>query len=226
MRSGHTEAAVDLCRIAGLPPVAAICELANDDGTVMRGPQITAFAERHRLKCISVAELISYRQAREKLVEQVATFPVTTQWGPFAGYAYTTPYDPVQHVALVHGAIGDGKRVPVRLHRAHVLDDIFSGGQEIDRAMRRLVKEGRGVFVYLRDGTAGVPATNLNEQSQEVGEATHSELYRTTQWREVGLGAQILRDLGVTSIVNLSSTSRSYIGLAGFGIEIAGQEKL
>src|ERR687894_690148 len=108
MRSGHTEAAVDLCRLAGLPAVGVICELANDDGTIMKGPQILAFAEKHSLRRISVADLIAYRQAREKLVERIATFPVETQWGSFTGYAYSTPLDSVQHMALVHGRIGDG----------------------------------------------------------------------------------------------------------------------
>ena len=103
MRSGHTEAAVDLCKLAGLPPVAVICELANDDGTVMVGPQVEAFAEKHRIKRISVADLIAYRQAREKLVERVACFPIQTPIGELQGYAYRTPFDPVLHFAFVHG---------------------------------------------------------------------------------------------------------------------------
>ena len=109
MRSGHTEAAVDLCKLANLPPVGVICELANDDGTVMRGDQIKAFGETHNIKRISVADLIAYRQAREKLVERVATFPVKTEIGELTGYAYVTQFDPVHHFAFVHGKIGDGK---------------------------------------------------------------------------------------------------------------------
>src|SRR6202789_183832 len=105
MRSGHTEAAVDLCRLAGLPQVAAICELANDDGTVMVGPQVEAFADKHKIKRISVADLFAYRQAPEKLVERVASFPVMTPIGELQGYAYRTPFDPVLHFAFVHGAI-------------------------------------------------------------------------------------------------------------------------
>ena len=127
MRSGHTEAAVDLCRLAGLPPVGAICELANDDGTVMKGAEIDAFARQHGLQRISVADLIAYRQAREKLVERIATFPVATEWGPFTGYAYATPFDAVQHVAFVYGRIGDGAGVPARLHRENVVADLFEG---------------------------------------------------------------------------------------------------
>ena len=108
MRSGHTEAAVDLCRLAALPPVGVICELANDDGTVMAGPQIDAFAQKHGIKKISVADLIAYRQSREKLVERVSTFPVKTVIGEVTGYAYQTRFDPVQHFAFVHGRVGDG----------------------------------------------------------------------------------------------------------------------
>ena len=221
MRSGHTEAAVDLCRLADLPPVGVICELANDDGTVMKGAQIEAFAQTHGLKRISVADLIAYRQAREKLVERVGTFPVTTEWGDFTGYAYATPFDSVQHVALVHGRIGDGADIPVRLHRANIVADLFEGGRTIAAVMQRFAKEGRGVLVYLRDGTAGVPTTSFMES-----EATASEALRTTQWREIGLGAQILRDLGVVSIRNIATSSRSYVGLSGFGIQLLGDEPL
>ncbi len=221
MRSGHTEAAVDLCKLANLPPVGVICELANDDGTVMKGEQIDAFAEKHSLKRISVADLIAYRQAREKLVERIATFPVETQWGSFTGYAYSTPFDSVQHMALVYGRIGEGANIPVRLHRANALTDVFEGGKVVGAAMRRFVKEGKGVLVYLRDGTAGVPMTLFPES-----EATASEAMRSSQWREVGLGAQILRDLGVASIRNLSSSNHSYVGLSGFGIDLLAAEPL
>ena len=219
MRSGHTEAAVDLCQLAGLPPVGVICELANDDGTVMRGDQIVAFAGQHKLKRISVADLISYRQAREKLVERVATFPVRTEFGELTGYAYVTPFDPVQHFAFVLGGIGDGREVPTRLHRAHVVEDVFGGGRAIQSALAHCKQAGRGVIVYLRDGTAGVPL-------QTVDRDASSEAQRQLQWREVGLGAQILRDLGVSSIVNLSSSQRSYVGIGGFGIEIVRNEPL
>ena len=219
MRSGHTEAAVDLCKLAGLPPVGVICELANDDGTVMKGPQIDAFAEKHDLKRISVADLIAYRQAREKLVERIATFPVETEWGTFTGYAYSTPFDSVQHMALVHGRIGDGTNIPVRLHRANALTDVFEGGKTIAACLQRFAKEGRGVLVYLRDGTAGVPTTSFSED-----ETTASEAVRSSQWREIGLGAQILKDLGVASIRNLATSTRSYVGLSGFGIELLGEE--
>jgi 3,4-dihydroxy 2-butanone 4-phosphate synthase / GTP cyclohydrolase II len=219
MRSGHTEAAVDLCKLAGLPPVAVICELANDDGTVMVGPQIEAFAEKHKIKRISVADLIAYRQAREKLVERVACFPIKTPFGELRGYAYRTPFDPVLHFAFVHGEIGDGRNVPARLHRADILSDIFGSGP-IPKVLNRFKAEGRGALVYLREGTAGVPA-NLSG-----AHATVSDDARATQWREIGLGAQILRDLGVTSIRLRTDNPRTYVGLSGFGIEISAVEPI
>ncbi|NNM74859.1 3,4-dihydroxy-2-butanone-4-phosphate synthase [Enterovirga aerilata] len=217
MRSGHTEAAVDLCRLAGLPEVGVICELANDDGTVMKGEQIAAFAERHGLKRISVADLIAYRQAREKLVERLGTFPVKTEYGQLTGYAYATPFDQVQHYAFVLGRVGDGRNILARLHRANVLTDVLGGGQTIRASLERFAQEGRGVLVYLRDGTAGVPLTSFSEEED-------SDSKRIRLWREIGVGAQILRDLGVTSIRNLATGSRSYVGLSGFGIEIVSSE--
>jgi 3,4-dihydroxy 2-butanone 4-phosphate synthase/GTP cyclohydrolase II len=221
MRSGHTEAAVDLCKLAGLPPVAVICELANDDGTVKRGPQIEGFAEAHGLKRISVADLIAHRQAREKLVERVATFQVMTEIGELTGHTYVTPFDPVHHFAFVHGGVGDGRNVLARFHRANVVADIFGGARTLNAALRRFAAEGRGVLVYLRDGSAGVPVNVADD-----GPGAQSEAQRSRQWREVGLGAQILKDLGVSSIRNLASSSRSYVGLAGFGIEIVATENL
>ena len=217
MRSGHTEAAIDLCNLTGLPPVAVICELANDDGTVMVGPQIAAFSDKHKLKRISVAELIAYRQAREKLVERVSTHKVKSPIGELTCYAYRTRFDPVLHFAFVHGSLGDGRDVPVRLHRADILNDIF-GGSSIERCLKRFKEDGRGVLVYLRDGAAGVP---LNVAGSESTEDT-----RQTLWREVGLGAQILRDLGVTSIRLRSDSPRKYVGLGGFGVEIAAVEPI
>ncbi|WP_298354105.1 3,4-dihydroxy-2-butanone-4-phosphate synthase [Rhodoblastus sp.] len=218
MRSGHTEAAVDLCNLAGVPPVGVICELANDDGTVMVGPQIAAFAEKHNLRQISVADLIAYRQAREKLVERVATFPVETRHGRFTGYAFVTPFDSVQHFALVAGEIGDGQDVPARLHRAEILSDVFGGGGAIHSALESFARHGRGVLVYLRDGAAGVPANLVGQQ--ESG----AETERARNWLDIGVGAQILRDLGVSSIRLRTKAPRKYVGLSGFGIEITGTE--
>src|SRR5947209_19962925 len=221
MRSGHTEACVDLCRLAGLPPVGVLAELMNDDGTVMRGPAVTAFAERHHLKQISIADLIAYRQARDKLVRRIGEFPVQSEIGTLAGYAYVTPFDAIQHMAFVYGRIGDGKNVLARLHRADIIRDVFGGARPIESSLQRLKQEGRGVIVFLRDGAAGVP-THAIPQAGSTG----SEVAPSRQWREVGLGAQIRKDLGITSIRLLTSAKFTYVGLAGFGIEIVSTETI
>ncbi|MBM3527089.1 MAG: 3,4-dihydroxy-2-butanone-4-phosphate synthase [Alphaproteobacteria bacterium] len=218
MRSGHTEACVDLCRLAGLPAVGVLSELMNDDGTVMRGPAVAAFAEKHKLRQISIADLIAYRQAREKLVKRIGEFPVKSEIGTLAGYAYVTPFDAVQHMAFVYGKIGDGRDILARLHRADIIRDVFGGAHPVKAALQRIKQEERGVIVFLRDGTAGVP-------THAIPTAEHSsEAARTRQWREVGLGAQILKDLGISSIRLLTSARFTYVGLAGFGIEIADTE--
>jgi 3,4-dihydroxy 2-butanone 4-phosphate synthase/GTP cyclohydrolase II len=221
MRSGHTEACIDLCRLAGLPPVGVLAELMNDDGTVMRGPVVTAFAERHKLKQISIADLIAYRQTRDKLVKRIGEFPVESKIGTLQGYAYVTPFDAIQHMAFVYGRIGDGKEVLARLHRADIIRDVFGGGgvNPVQASLEQFKKAGRGVLIFLRDGAAGVP-THAIPQSSSTG----SEVARSRQWREVGLGAQILKDLGVTSIRLLTSRKLTYVGLAGFGIEIVSTE--
>jgi 3,4-dihydroxy 2-butanone 4-phosphate synthase/GTP cyclohydrolase II len=221
MRSGHTEACVDLCRLAGVPTVGVLAELMNDDGSVMRGAAVLAFAERHQLNIISIADLIGYRQLRDKLVERVAEFPVHSAIGRLTGYAFVTPFDEVHHMAFVCGRIGDGRGVLARLHRADVIGDVFGSAKPIHVALRRFKQDGRGVIVYLRDGSAGVPTTAIPQDG-----ATQSEVARNRQWREIGLGAQILKDLGISSIRLLSSTQRTYVGLAGFGIEILSTEAL
>jgi 3,4-dihydroxy 2-butanone 4-phosphate synthase/GTP cyclohydrolase II len=221
MRSGHTEACVDLCRLAGLPPVGVLAELMNDDGTVMRGPAVSAFAEKHRLKRISIADLIAYRQARDKLVKRIGEFPVESEIGTLQGYAYVTPFDAIQHMAFVYGRIGDGEGVLARLHRADVIRDVFGGANLIHVSLRHFKKEGRGVIVFLRDGAAGVPTQAIPQAG-----ATSSEEARSRQWREVGLGAQILKDLGISSIRLLTGRKLTYVGLGGFGIEILSTEPL
>jgi 3,4-dihydroxy 2-butanone 4-phosphate synthase/GTP cyclohydrolase II len=221
MRSGHTEACVDLCRLAGLPPIGVLAELMNDDGTVMRGPAVTAFAERHKLKQISIADLIAYRQARDKLVKRIGEFPVQSKIGTLTGYAFVTPFDAIQHMAFVYGRIGDGRNMLARLHRADLIRDVFGGGTSIHASLERFEQEGRGVIVFLRDGAAGVP-THAIPQAGSTG----SEVARSRQWREVGLGAQILKDLGITSIRLLTSAKLTYVGLGGFGIEIVSTERV
>src|SRR5579885_3442987 len=219
MRSGHTEAAVDLCLLAGLPPVGVICELTNDDGTVMAGAQIEAFAKKHGLKRTSVADLIAFRQAREKIVERMRTFEVIGTSGPLTAHAYVTPFDSVQHYAFVYGDVGDGRDVPARLHRVDVVADVIAGGESIHKTLAGFKKEGRGVLIFLREGTAGVPA-------EAPGAERESESRRSREWREIGLGAQILRDLGISSIRLRTGRPMTYVGLSGFGIEIASMEGL
>jgi 3,4-dihydroxy 2-butanone 4-phosphate synthase / GTP cyclohydrolase II len=220
MRSGHTEAAVDLCRLAGLPPVGVICELTNDDGAVMGGPQIEAFAIKHGLKRIPVADLIAHRQAREKIVERVRCFQVMGTSGPLTGYAYVTPFDPVQHFAFVQGEIGDGRNIPARLHRMEIIADVIAGGDSIRKTFASFKENGRGVFIFLRDGTAGVPIQAAGVEKPETGTK------RSKEWRDIGLGAQILRDLGISSIRLRTGAPMTYVGLSGFGIEISSTEGL
>ncbi|MEE9313545.1 MAG: 3,4-dihydroxy-2-butanone-4-phosphate synthase [Rhizobiaceae bacterium] len=235
MRSGHTEAAVDLCNLAGLPPIGVISELVNDDGTVMRGPQINAFAKEKGLKTVTVAELIAYRQRREKLVNRVEEFDIQTATGPAKAVTYTTQWDAMQQLAVVYGDIRDGRNVLVRLHIENVIDDAFGGSSALRDHMAIIEKEGRGVVIYLREGSVGVAHTgNHGEAFGDSHESPRNEpaygddleghgtaQTRQEEWLEIGLGAQILKDLGVSSIKLLASKERHYVGLSGFGIEIS-----
>ena len=216
MRSGHTEAAVDLCKLAGLPPIGVICELVNDDGSVKRGDQVSDFATEHGLMLVSVAEIIAYRQRTETLVEAVEKFAVETPIGSAKATSYSLPWDPMHHMAVVFGDIRDGENIPVRLHRENVGADVFGAPRPLDAAMAAIKAEGRGVIVYLREGSVGVA------KGQSVGNReNHQEiLERDEEWREVGLGAQILKELGISSIRLLASKERHYVGLEGFGLTI------
>jgi 3,4-dihydroxy 2-butanone 4-phosphate synthase/GTP cyclohydrolase II len=225
MRSGHTEAAVDLCRMAQLEPVGVLAELVNDDGTVKRGADVVKFAAEHKLALVSVADLIAWRQRREKLVERVGDFAIETTAGPARAFAYRTPFDATQHLAVVFGDIGDGRSVPVRLHRESVADDVFGARTNLDAITARLGKAGRGVIVYLREGSVGVAEASRRARDK-VAPAKETAETRGEEWREVGVGAQILRDLGVKSIKLISSRERRYIGLDGFGIEIDSTESV
>src|SRR6266853_149433 len=219
LRSGHTEAAVDLCKLSGLPPVGVISELMNDDGTVMKGEQVARFAAAHKLKHVTIADMIAYRQAREKLIERVATFTTESPIGLLQGYAYRSPFDEIAHVAFVYNGVGDGKNVLTRFHKPNIVRDIFTGPKRMLTVLEHFKKAGSGVLVYLRDGAAGVPVAPLPQERS-------AEADRNRQWREVGVGAQILRDLGVTSIRHLTSSVHDYKGLSGFGIEIVSNEQL
>jgi 3,4-dihydroxy 2-butanone 4-phosphate synthase/GTP cyclohydrolase II len=221
MRSGHTEAAVDLCKLAGLPPIGVICELVNDDGTVTRGQQVTDFAAKHGLKQVSVADLIAYRQRKETLIVLQTSFDVETPHGKAKAHAYSLPWDPMQHVAVIFGDIRDGVDIPVRLHLENVTRDVFGARRPLDRYMAKIEEEGRGVIIYLREGSVGVGQTD-HARKLRSGQETHAEAQvRESEWLEIGLGAQILKDLGVTSIKLLTRSERHYVGLEGFGIKIA-----
>ncbi|HZR90595.1 MAG TPA: 3,4-dihydroxy-2-butanone-4-phosphate synthase, partial [Bradyrhizobium sp.] len=162
-RSGHTEAAVDLCKLSGLPPVGVISELMNDDGTVMKGEQVARFAAANKLKHVTIADLIAYRQAREKLIERVTTFTTESPIGPLQGFAYRSPFDEIAHVAFVYNGIGDGKKVLTRLHKPNLVKDLFTGQAKMQIVLKHFERAGRGVLVYLRDGAAGVPVAPLGE---------------------------------------------------------------
>jgi 3,4-dihydroxy 2-butanone 4-phosphate synthase / GTP cyclohydrolase II len=226
MRSGHTEAAVDLCKLAGLPLVGVISELVNDDGTVMRGPQVQAFAEQHGLRQVSVADLIAYRQRQETLVQRVECSDIDTPGGKAKAYTYMLPWDMMHHLAIVYGDIRDGEEVPVRLHSEDVVTDVFGTGMTLHEIMKSMGERKRGVIVYLREGSVGVAhqqrARPLPGEREDHEEARRRE----SEWREIGLGAQILKDLGISSINLIASRERHYVGLEGFGIRIVRTEIL
>ncbi|MEP1090884.1 MAG: 3,4-dihydroxy-2-butanone-4-phosphate synthase [Rhizobiaceae bacterium] len=231
IRSGHTEAAVDLCNLAGLPPVGVISELVNDDGSVMRGPQIHAFAEEKKLTVVTVDDLIAYRQRQERLVDRVEEFDINTSHGPATAVTYSTEWDPMQQLAVVFGDIRDGRNVLVRLHVESVIDDTFGGAPALQDHLAAIAEEGRGVVVYLREGSVGVSGGSIRGASEESArnqpafgdevEQHGAAKNRKEEWLEIGMGAQILKDLGVSSIRLIASKERHYVGLSGFGIEIA-----
>jgi 3,4-dihydroxy 2-butanone 4-phosphate synthase/GTP cyclohydrolase II len=226
VRSGHTEAAIDLARLAGLSPVGLLAELVNDDGTVKRLPELVAFAKAHKLRIVSIADLIQYRQRFEKLVSRIDAFDVQLGDITAQGIVYATPSDSMRHVAL---CIGDLRREPVtvRIHRESVFEDVFgavgSGREQLlAKALQVIRGRGTGVIVYLRsaEGYTKLPEWQLPETPADPGSPAPESL-RQAQWREVGIGAQILRDLGISRIELLASKSRHYVGLDGYGITIA-----
>jgi 3,4-dihydroxy 2-butanone 4-phosphate synthase/GTP cyclohydrolase II len=201
-----------------------ICELVNDTGSVMRGPQVSSFAEENGLKLVSVADLIAYRQRKETLIQLQASFDVETPFGKAKAHSYSLPWDPMQHLAVVFGDIRDGIDIPVRLHTESVVDDLF-GKRSVDHYMKKIAEEGRGVIVYLREGSVGVGHKDNGRKALGQGREAHAEAQnRESEWLEIGLGAQILKDLGVTSIKLLTRSERHYVGLEGFGIKIAETE--
>jgi 3,4-dihydroxy 2-butanone 4-phosphate synthase/GTP cyclohydrolase II len=221
VRSGHTEAGIDLSILAGLPPVSLLAELVNDDGTVQRLPQLLEFAKAHELKIISIADLIAYRQMREQLVERTMEFTVETRIGEAKAISYRTDFEEAEHLALVFGEVG--KSMPVRIHREKLLDDVFGSQTNhsenlLDVALDRIEKLGGGVLIYLRSGVVGVPPESLMEQTKEDS--------RRQAWLEIGVGAQILRDLGLTSIRLIAGREVDYVGVEGFGLTLESTELL
>src|SRR6201985_1475584 len=176
LSAGHPEAAVVLCRLSGLPPVGVISELMNDDGSVMKGEQVAKFAKANKLKHVTIADMIAYRQAREKLIERVSSFTVDSPIGPMQGFAYRSPFDSIAHAAFVYNGIGDGRNVLTRLHKPNIVKDIFAGPARMQMVLNHFKRAGRGVLVYLRDGAAGVPV-------QPLGELKSAEADPNRRWR-------------------------------------------
>ena len=221
VRSGHTEAGIDLAQLAGLPPVGLLAELVNDDGTVQRLPELLEFAKAHDLKIVSIADMIAYRQRREQLVERTMEFELKTRIGTAKAYAYKTRFEDAEHIALVFGDLGDS--VPVRIHREKLLDDVFGPQTSheqslLDVSLDRIESLGGGVLIYLRSGFVGVPLESLADQSREET--------RKAEWLEIGVGAQILRDLGLSRIRLIAGREVDYVGVEGFGLTLESTELL
>ena len=231
-RAGHTEAAIDLARLAGLYPAGVLCELVTADGMEMaRRPELEVFAEEHGLIMISIAELIRYRRQSEKLVRRVAEARIPTPWGDFTAYAYENVLNGDQHVAFVKGAVQGEDNVLVRVHSECLTGDVFSSlkcdcGQQLNAAMRRIAEEGLGAVVYLR-GHEGrgigiahkLQAYALQDKGMDTVDA-NVELGLPVDSREYGIGAQILVDLGITTMRYLTNNPAKYGGLEGFGLEM------
>ncbi|AQK53136.1 probable bifunctional riboflavin biosynthesis protein RIBA 2, chloroplastic isoform X3 [Zea mays] len=237
-RAGHTEASVDLAMLAGLPPVAVLCEIVDDaDGSMARLPKLRVFAERENLKIISIADLIRYRRKRDRLVERASVARLPSQWGNGHGYCYRSAIDGIEHLAMVKGDIGDGQDILVRVHSECLTGDIFRSarcdcGDQLAMAIEMIEKAGRGVIVYLR-GHEGrgiglghkLRAYNLQDDGRDTVEA-NEELGLPVDSREYGIGAQILRDLGVRSMKLMTNSPAKYSGLKGYGLSIAGRVPL
>lgn len=231
MRTGHTEAAVDLARLAGLRPVGLIGELVNDDGSIKKGSELQDFAAAHALAIVSIDDLVAHRQLTERLVERQSARRVETRIGSAEAVVYSTPFDDAEHLALVFGDPLAGESALVRLHHETVVSDVFGGGDGmVDRALDKIAAAGAGVFVYLRSGAAGVAPSPAAEPLGAGGgdeawsEGAESERRRRVHWRDIGLGAQIMRDLGLRRVRVISTTPRQYVGAGGFGVEIVGEE--
>ena len=230
-RAGHTEAAVDLARMAGKAPAGVLCEIVNDDGTMARLPQLVEFARAHDLKLISIADLIAYRRRTEKLVERVAEAALPTPWGPFRAIGYESRVDGHQHVALVYGHPEGKANVLVRMHSECLTGDVFGSlrcdcGTQLHDAMRQIAATGEGVVVYIR-GHEGrgigilhkLQAYKLQDAGRDTVEA-NIELGFDADLRDYGTGAQILADLELSTLRLLSNNPAKRAGLEGYGLQI------
>jgi 3,4-dihydroxy 2-butanone 4-phosphate synthase/GTP cyclohydrolase II len=231
VRSGQTEAAVDLSRMAGLYPAGVICEIMNEDGTMARVPELTKFARKHGLLMITIADLIQYRMRTERLVKRTAHAQLPTEHGDFEIFAYDNIVDSMTHVALVRGDISDGKDVLVRVHSKCLTGDVFHSarcdcGAQLTTAMARIAQEGRGVLLYLNQEGRGIGLANkirayeLQDQGFDTVEANERLGFKPDQ-RDYGIGAQILTDLGVKTMRLLTNNPRKFVGLQGYGLSVS-----
>jgi 3,4-dihydroxy 2-butanone 4-phosphate synthase/GTP cyclohydrolase II len=230
-RAGHTEAAVDLVRLAGLTPAGVIAEIVNDDGSMARLPRLRAFADEHGLALVSIADLIAYRRRSETLVERVTSTRLPTRYGEFRAVGYRSTVDGVEHVALVRGELGAGDDVLVRVHSECLTGDVLGSlrcdcGPQLEAALRTVAEKGRGVVLYMR-GHEGRGIGLLHKlaayQLQDAGRDTvdaNLDLGLPADAREYGFGAQILVDLGVRSMRLLTNNPTKHAGLEGYGLEI------
>ncbi len=232
-RAGHTEAAVDLVKLAGARPIGVICEIMSDDGSMARLPELVRFAKAHRLKICTIADLIQYRRTREKLVERVEVVRLPTEHGDFDLYLYQSKIDGQHHLALVCGEVAGKPNVLVRVHSECLTGDVFGSyrcdcGPQLHQAMRQVAQEGRGVVVYMRQEGRGIglapkiKAYKLQEQGLDTVEANR-KLSFEMDLREYGLGAQILSDLGLRTIRLMTNNPRKVVGLDGYGLKIVEQ---